>query len=244
MTATNHAPARVTEPPEAGAFPPPLAPQILVRDPVRMRAGIRIGGRLYGALDMTLGPRSSRPFAELMEGLAEAGLPCRFSILIEGGGLRRLGAAVARAASAFMAFSHPDSRAVRDAMRALAEQDAASRAVVRLRLGMLTWVKPEEGEDELARRLGRLQQIAEGWGECVFSPLVGDPWRRLPPRSPASAAAAPQNRRSRPSPRRSACFPSAALRRWRALPSITSSGRPTARCCRGPARRARTTASS
>ena len=175
VTVVNDAPARVTEPPEAGAFPPPLAPQILVRDPVRMRAGIRIGGRLYGALDMTLGPRSSRPFAELMEGLAEAGLPCRFSILIEGGGLRRLGAAVARVASAFMAFSHPDSRAVRDAMRSLAEHDAASQAVVRLRLGMLTWVKPEEGEDELARRLGRLQQIAEGWGECVFSPLVGDP---------------------------------------------------------------------
>ncbi|MCY4405824.1 MAG: hypothetical protein OXC15_05615 [Rhodospirillaceae bacterium] len=169
------APARATEPPEAGAFPPPLAPQILIRDPVRMRAGIRIGGRLYGALDMTLGPRSSRPFAELMEGLAEAGLPCRFSILIEGGGLRRLGAAVVRAASAFMAFSHPDSRAVRDAMRSLAEHDAGAQAVVRLRLGMLTWVKPEEGEDELARRLGRLQQIAEGWGECVFSPLVGDP---------------------------------------------------------------------
>ena len=175
VTVMNDTPARVTEPPEIGAFPPPLAPQILIRDPVRMRAGIRMGGRLYGALDMTLGPRSSRPFAELMEGLAEAGLPCRFSILIEGGGLRRLGAAVARAASAFMAFSHPDSRAVRDAMRALAEHDAASRAVVRLRLGMLTWVMPEEGEDGLARRLGRLQQIAEGWGECVFSPLVGDP---------------------------------------------------------------------
>ena len=185
VTVMNDTPARMTEPPEIGAFPPPLAPQILIRDPVRVRAGIRIGGRLYGALDMTLGPRSSRPFAELMEGLAEAGLPCRFSILIEGGGLRRLGAAVARAASAFMAFSHPDSRAVRDAMRALAEHDAASRAVVRLRLGMLTWVTPEEGEDGLARRLGRLQQIAEGWGECVFSPARGrSPGgiRRLGPR--------------------------------------------------------------
>ena len=175
VTAANDAPARVTEPPETGAFPPPLAPQLLVREPVSMAAGIRIGNRLYGALDMTLGPRASRPFAELMEGLAEAGLACRFSILIEGGGLRRLGAAVARVAAAFMAFSHPDSRAVRDAMRALAEQDAAASAVVRLRLGMLTWVSPDEGEDALARRLGRLQQLAEGWGECVFSPLVGDP---------------------------------------------------------------------
>ena len=192
-----HAPARATEPPETGAFPPPLAPQILVRDPARMGSGVRVGRRLYGALDMVLGPRTPRPFAELMEGLADAGLPCRFSILIEGGGLRRLGAAAANAAAAFLAFSHPDSRAVRDAMRALAEQDATSRAVVRLRLGMLTWVDravppdrgdppdrgvplhrgdpPSSEEDELARRLGRLQQVAEGWGECVFSPLVGDP---------------------------------------------------------------------
>ena len=173
------APARATDLPEAGAFPPPLAPQLLVRDPVRAGNAIRIGGRLYGALDMTLGPRTSRPFAELMERLAEAKLPCRFSILIEGGGMRRLGAAVARVSSTFMAFSHPDSRAVRDAMRSLAELDAGAQAVVRLRLGMLTWadrgLPPEEGEEEIARRLGRLQQIAEGWGECVFSPLVGDP---------------------------------------------------------------------
>ena len=175
VTAGNDAPARATEPPEIGAFPPPLAPQLLVREPARIGAGLRMGGRLYGALDMTLGPRSSRPFAELMERLAEAGLACRFSILIEGGGMRRLGAGVARVAAAFLAFSHPDSRAVRDAMRALAEQDAAARAVVRLRLGLLTWVAPEEGEEELARRLGRLQQLAEGWGEAVFSPLVGDP---------------------------------------------------------------------
>ena len=175
VTVANDAPARATEPPEGGAFPPPLAPQVLIRDPVRAESGIRIGGRLYGTLDMVLGPRRAPPFAELMEGLAEAGIPCRFSILIEGGGLRRLGAAVAHVASAFLAFSHPDSRAVRDAMRVLAEHDAAAQAVVRLRLGMLTWVGPEEGEEELARRLGRLQQIAEGWGECVFSALVGDP---------------------------------------------------------------------
>ena len=178
-TAGNGSPARATEPPEAGAFPPPLAPQLLVRDPLRSGSFIGIGSRLYGALDMTLGPRESRPFAELMERLAEAKLPCRFSILIEGGGMRRLGAAAARVSSAFMAFSHPDSRAVRDAMRCLAEQDAGTQAVVRLRLGMLTWVgrdvSPGERGEELARRLGRLQQIAEGWGECVFSPLVGDP---------------------------------------------------------------------
>ena len=38
---------------------------------------------------------------------------------------------------------------------------------------------PEDGEDALRRRLSRLQQLAEGWGETVFTPLVGDPLESL-----------------------------------------------------------------
>ena len=92
VTVANDAPARLTEPPETGAFPPPLSTQLLVREPERSGGGVRIGARLYGSLDMSLGPRRSRPFAELMAGLAAAGLPCRFSLLVEGGGLHRLDA--------------------------------------------------------------------------------------------------------------------------------------------------------
>ena len=174
-TAENDVPARLTEPPEAGAFPPPLVPQLLVREPERVGSGIRIGGRLYGALDMCLGPRHARPFSELMAGLAAAGLPCRFSLLVEGGGLHRLDAAVARVASAFLAFSSADSLHVRNALRELAAMGADAHAIVRLRLGLLTWVGAEDGANALAARLGRLQQLAEGWGEAAFTPLTGDP---------------------------------------------------------------------
>ena len=180
VTVANDAPARLTEPPEAGAFPPPLAPQLLVREPGRAGGGVRIGERLYGALDMSLGPRRTRPFAELMAGLAAAGLrpeglPCRFSLLIEGGGLHRLDAAVSRVASSFLAFSSSDSLLARNALRDLAAMSGDAHAIVRLRLGLLTWVAAEEGEAALAARLGRLQQVAEGWGEAVFTPLTGDP---------------------------------------------------------------------
>ena len=175
VTVANDAPARLTEPPEAGAFPPPLAPQLLVREPERSGSGIRIGGRLYGALDMSLGPRHSRPFAELMAGLAAAGLPCRVSLLIEGGGLHRLDAAVARVAASFLAFSSSDSLLARNALRDLAALGADAHAIVRLRLGLLTWVAAADGEAALAARLSRLQQVAEGWGEAVFTPLTGDP---------------------------------------------------------------------
>ena len=179
VTVANDAPARLTEPQEAGAFPPPLAPQLLVREPERTGAGIRIGGRLYGALDMSLGPRNARPFAELTAGLAAAGLPCRFSLLIEGGGLHRLDATVSRVASSFLAFSSSDSLLARNALRDLAALGDDAHAIVRLRLGLLTWVAPEDGEAVLAARLGRLQQVAEGWGEAVFTPLTGDPLESL-----------------------------------------------------------------
>ena len=179
VTVANDAPARLTAPPEDGAFPPPLGPQLLIRDPERTGGGIRIGERLYGALDMALGPRRARPFSELMERLADAGLPCRFSVLIEGGGLAGLDAAMTNVAAAFLAFSSDDSLLVRNAMRDLTALGADAHAIVRLRLGLLTWVAPEDGEDALRRRLSRLQQLAEGWGETVFTPLVGDPLESL-----------------------------------------------------------------
>ena len=80
-----------------------------------------------------------------------------------------------RVASEVLAVASQDSRHARDALRGLGEVRGGEQAVVRLRISMATWVGAGEGRDELARRLGRLQQVAEGWGECSFSPFVGDP---------------------------------------------------------------------
>ena len=179
VTVANNAPPRATEPPELGAFPPPLAPQLLICEPERMGPSVRLGKRVYRALDMSLGPRRARPFSELMDRLAEAGLPFRFSLLIEGGGLNGFAPVAKRVASAFLAFSSDDSLAMRNAMQDLAALGADAQAVVRLRLGLLTWVAPEESEEALNRRVSRLQQLAEGWGEMVFTPQVGDPLESL-----------------------------------------------------------------
>ena len=108
---------------------------------------------------MCLRPRHARPFSELMAGLAAAALSCRFSLLIEGGGLARQDAAVGRVASSLLAFSCADSQHVRNALHDLATMGADAQAVVRLRFGLLTWVAPEDRR-ALAARLGRLQQIA------------------------------------------------------------------------------------
>ncbi len=163
---------RFTEPPELGAFPPPLAPQLLVREPSVRDGGLRIGNRLYGALDMVLGPRQERPFDELMRGLAEAGIPFRFWMSIESGGLG--GSGLALVGSSLLAATSADSRHVRDALAGLRQLRADEQAVVRLRLGLLTWVDGEAGEAALMRRTGRALQICEGWGDGEFSPLVGD----------------------------------------------------------------------
>ena len=179
-----------------GACPPPLAPQLLVRNPAREGSALRVGSRLYAPVDMTLGPRRARPFSELMDRVADAGLPFRFSVLIEGGGLAGPRPAAARLASSFLAFGSDDSAAVRNAMTGLHALRADAAAIVRLRLGLLAWTA--EGPDVLRQRAARLQQIAEGWGETSFSPLTGDPLEAFAASVPgfacgatAPAAAAP-----------------------------------------------------
>ena len=179
VTSAEPAPPHLTEPEWNGAYPPPLAPQIIVDEPRRKGAWIEIGVRRYAPIDMLHGPRSARPFGEFASGLAAAGIPCRFSLLIEGGGLATLGATTRRIASAFLAFSSPDSRSARDSLNALAELRQQSRAVVRLRLSLLTWTGIDEDDSETARRASRAQQILEGWGECVATRLVGDPLETL-----------------------------------------------------------------
>lgn len=159
----------------AGALPPPLADQLIVTEPDSQAGFLLMGERRYAALDMLLGPRDVRPFSELIGRIADASLPLRFSLLIEGGGLAGSGAAIRRLASSFTAFSSTDSRMVRNALRLLGAARDEGRAIVRLRLAALTWTARSADHGELLRRRGRLQQVLEGWGGLVATPLVGDP---------------------------------------------------------------------
>ena len=160
---------------EAGALPPPLADQLIVTEPDRQAGFLLMGERRYAALDMLIGPRDVRPFGELISRIADASLPLRFSALIEGGGLAGSGAAIRRLASSFTAFSSTDSRMVRNALKLLGAARDEGRAIVRLRLAALTWTARSAEHGELLRRRGRLQQVLEGWGGLVATPLVGDP---------------------------------------------------------------------
>ncbi len=166
---------RDTGPDATGALPPPLADQLIITEPEFDAGSLLVGERRYAALDMLVGPRDVRPFSELIGRIAEASLPVRFSLLIEGGGLAGSNAAIRRLASSFTAFSSSDSRMVRNALKVLDAARDEGRAIVRLRLGVLTWTARTADEAELLRRRGRLQQALEGWGGLVATPLVGDP---------------------------------------------------------------------
>ena len=179
VTTEEPAPAHLTDPAWNGAHHPPLAPQLIADEPTRNGPWIEIGPRRYAAIDMLHGPRSARPFGEFAAALAAAGIPCRWSLLVEGGGLSTVGAATRRIASAFLAFSSADSRAARDALNSLAELRQQSRAVVRLRLSLLTWTSIDADPSDTARHAARAQQVLEGWGECVATRLVGDPLETL-----------------------------------------------------------------
>ena len=159
----------------AGALPPPLADQLIFTEPESDGGFLLMGERRYAALDMLIGPREVRPFSELIGRVAEASLPVRFSLLFEGGGLAGSGAAIRRLAASFTAFSSSDSRMVRNALKLLSTARDEGRAIVRLRLSVLTWTARSAGQAELLRRRGRLQQVLEGWGGLVATPLVGDP---------------------------------------------------------------------
>ena len=192
-TAAGEAPARDLEPVMLGAWPPPLAPQVVIGEPeVVGREAVLLGGRLWAPFDMELGPRRVRPFSELMARIAAAGnLPLRVSFLLEGGGMKRAGAMARHAAAPFLAFSSSDSQAVRDASRALSAHEAEGRAVVRLRVQFMTWIDgalaTEARREELARRASRLQQLVEGWGEVGVTRVTGDPLQALAMSAPGFA---------------------------------------------------------
>lgn len=193
VTSANEAPPRQLEPAILGAFPPPLAPQVLVSEPeVPGSDMVLLGQRLWAPLDMELGPRRVRPFSELMARLAAAdNLPLRVSVLLEGGGLKHAGAVMRHALAPFLAFSSADSLAVRDASQALASHADTGRAVVRVRCQFLTWVDgsvaTEARKEELTRRASRLQQLVEGWGEIAVTRVTGDPLEALAMSAPGFA---------------------------------------------------------
>ena len=157
----------------AGLLHVPLAEQLIQVEPERGADRVRLGGRVYAPVDVTLCPRYPRPFGELLRRIAEARIPFRYSLLIEGGGLERF--SVARVAAQLLAFSDAGTALRRESLEFLEGLRAEGEAVVALRMTFATWAPAGCNPSLLDRRRSRLVQAVEAWGEMSATPLTGDP---------------------------------------------------------------------
>ncbi len=159
-----------------GTLHSPLAPQVIIKEPEPDRNTVTLGERCYAPIDMMLGPRQSRPFDELIGRISQAAIPFRFSILIEGGGLRsfiwkKIGATI-------LAVTSGQTRNLKAALQTLKQLEDDGVAIARIRVSFVTWA-PVGDDRLLEERRSRLTQMAESWGEMALSERTGDPLETL-----------------------------------------------------------------
>jgi len=153
---------------------PRITDQLLCRDArVINQDLVRLGEHVFGAVDMTVGPQELLPFRMLLRRIIEMReFPWRVSFLIEGNGMRGLGAKSFLAA--ITAFSNSENRQIREAIKLLKEHTLAGGVVVRLRVSFCTW-GPADRPQLVEERVSRLQRSVESWGYCQASSASGDP---------------------------------------------------------------------
>lgn len=132
---------------------------------------VKIGGLLWGGIDMTLAPSDPSPFPMLLNRLFEANIPYRVSFLIESGGAE--GTTAKSSIATFLTITNPVNRTIKKSLEMLRAM-ARSEPVVKLRISLATWA-PEGKLGLLEDRISILMQAAESWGYCQVSNVVGDP---------------------------------------------------------------------
>jgi intracellular multiplication protein IcmB len=132
---------------------------------------VKIGGLLWGGIDMTLAPSDPSPFPMLLNRLFEANVPYRMSFLIESGGAE--GAAAKASIASLLSITNPENKSIKKSMEMLRAM-SRSEPVVKLRISLSTWA-PEGKLGLLEDRISILSQAVESWGYCQVSNVVGDP---------------------------------------------------------------------
>jgi intracellular multiplication protein IcmB len=166
------------------------------------RSAIRIGGRIYGPLIMTLMPQTPRPFQDFFRVSArrDERLPYRMSFLLEYGGLNM---GLKPVLASILSFTNSDNKRFNNAVEKLRALDLEGVCCVKFRICLCTWAcvrdMPEkEAHLLLRRRVAELSKAVQGWGTSDVSEAVGDPLLGLTatlpammPSSPSPVTAAP-----------------------------------------------------
>jgi intracellular multiplication protein IcmB len=136
----------------------------------------KLGSKLFACMDMVIGPMETLSFDALLNRMIESGeFPWRVSFLIEGGGLKTLG--IKKFLASIFQMTNGDNKMIRQAIEALQEDQQENTTVTKLRISFATWADAglPDSLKTIEERGARLQRAAENWGNCVVSPLVGDP---------------------------------------------------------------------
>ncbi len=134
---------------------------------------VQVGRKIYAPQFIRIFPSNQKPFAELFNSLRVKGIPWRFSMLIDGGGLDGMG--LKGAIAAMLAFSSNSNALLTQSIDALkAYFNSAEGSVVTVRCTICTWADKGKLSD-LERRSSELQESVEAWGSCEVGEIVGDP---------------------------------------------------------------------
>lgn len=151
---------------------PPLPQQLALADAKIINESIvRIGDKLWGGADMTLGPMDPSPFPMILNRLFEAGVPYRISFMIEGGGI--YGSILRQNVAKIMGATNAVNKQIGFSLDGLSRL-ARSEPVVRMRISLATWA-PTDQMKLMQDRLSNLVQAVESWGYCQVSEFSGDP---------------------------------------------------------------------
>jgi intracellular multiplication protein IcmB len=151
---------------------PPIRTQLCTGDAEMVSSTIvRVGGLLWGAVDMTLAPAEPSPFPQLLTRLIDSEIPFRLSFLIESAGAQ--GATFASALAGILTFTNQINRQIRESLKSLILL-SQSQPVVKMRVSISTYA-PGNERKLLETRLGAVTQALEAWGYCQATSAGGDP---------------------------------------------------------------------
>ena len=176
---------------------PPLPSQVWPRDAKVIEGRfVQVGDLIHAPMYVERPPQRLEPFDRLLKraGNLDRTMPWSVSILLQGGGLRRV--TTRGAIASVIASMNSENKMLRDAVRSLKEY-AQTHPVCSMQVSFNTWA-PAGKLDVLRTRASRLAQAMIDWGACEVREVTGDPVEGLTgcalgltARSIAAVAAAP-----------------------------------------------------
>jgi len=144
---------------------------------------LRIGGRVYAPLMMTMPPKEPQFFNSLFNSLNQAStrykngvraLPYSISFMIRGDGL---GAMMMKDILAgILGFTSETNRNIMAALRALRERKRDGEVIAKLNINCMTWSDDTpDGVRELQIRKNKLTRTMQGWGNAQVTEKSGNP---------------------------------------------------------------------